>query len=231
MPHPLLIAHRGAPTEAPENTLAAFSRALTLGVDGVELDVRVTRDGCPVVFHDATLSRLCGIKGRIARLGFDELRPIRLRGEALPRLEEALDLICPRAVAQVEIKEGVPVAPVVRAIRRAGSARRAILASFDRAAIREARDLAPRVPRMLISYDGRPATLERATSGLEVTGVSLDRRALRSPARLAALHARGWQVWCWTVNRPAVMLRFDAWGADALLSDNPALLVSTLRSF
>ena len=76
MRQPLIIAHRGASAEAPENTLAAFRRAIELGADGVEFDVRLAADGVPVVIHDATLERTAGLKRRIADLTSDELAKI-----------------------------------------------------------------------------------------------------------------------------------------------------------
>jgi hypothetical protein len=128
---PLFIAHRGASAEAPENTLAAFRRALALGVDGIELDVQVSRDGVPMVFHDATLVRLTGRRGRIGQFTRCELRANPVRGEAIPTLAEVLALTRDRAVVQVEIKRGVPVAPVVEAIRRLGPLLAVVLASFE----------------------------------------------------------------------------------------------------
>jgi glycerophosphoryl diester phosphodiesterase len=234
---PLFIAHRGASAEAPENTLLAFQRALAAGADGVELDVQVTRDGVPVVCHDATLGRVTRRSGCIARLTRDELRGVRIRGEPLPTLAEVLALTGGRAVAQIEIKHGVPVAPVVRAVQRARAAGDVIFASFDAAIVDEARRLAPGIPRMLISgYRrlGRAAPAARVEAlvpilaALGAAGVSIDWRALPSPAFIPALKSRGQCVWCWTVNDPRVMLRLAAWGVDAILSDDPALLRSTL---
>ncbi|MDD2762888.1 MAG: glycerophosphodiester phosphodiesterase [Opitutaceae bacterium] len=231
---PLVIAHRGASAEAPENTLAAFRRALARGADGVELDVQVTRDGVPVVFHDASLIRLTGRLGLIAQSTRAGLRAVRVCGEPIPTLAEVLTLTRRRAVVQVEIKSGVPVAPVVRTVQRLGAA--VVLASFDVKIVAEARRLAPRIPRMLIAGGGNGPTRRRARAGtlvpvlaaLGASGVSIDYRALRSPAFIAALHRRGLSVWCWTVNDPRVMLRLAFWGADAILSDNPALLKTTL---
>jgi glycerophosphoryl diester phosphodiesterase len=234
---PLFIAHRGASAEAPENTLLAFQRALAAGADGVELDVQVTRDGVPVVCHDATLGRVTRRSGCIARLTRDELRGVRIRGEPLPTLAEVLALTGGRAVAQIEIKHGVPVAPVVRAVQRARAAGDVIFASFDAAIVDEVRRLAPGIPRMLISgYRrlGRAAPAARVEAlvpilaALGAAGVSIDRRALPSPAFIPALKSRGQCVWCWTVNDPREMLRLAAWGVDAILSDDPALLRSTL---
>jgi len=225
---PLRIAHRGASAEAPENTLAAFARALALGADGLELDVRVTRDGVPVVIHDATLIRLTGRRGTVARLALADLRVARVRGEPIPTLPEVLALVRRRAVVQIEIKPGVPVAPVVRAVRQARAGNAAILASFAAATLAEARALAPRVARMWIRERGTPGRLHPRLAALAAAGVSLDHRAIPSPEFVAALHRRGWRVWCWTVNDPSAMRRLADWGVDAILSDNPALLISTL---
>jgi glycerophosphoryl diester phosphodiesterase len=226
--HPLRIGHRGAAAEAPENTLAAFARALALGVDGLELDVRVTRDGTPVVFHDATLARLTGRRGTVARLDLAGLQAVRVRGEPVPTLLEVLAQVRRRAVVQIEIKPGVPVAPVIRAVRQARAGGHVILASFAAATLREARALAPRLPRMWIRERGTPEVWGPRLAALDAVGVSLDHRAIPGPAFVADLHRRGWRVWCWTVNAPPAMRRLAAWGVDAILSDNPALLISTL---
>lgn len=229
---PLVIAHRGASAEAPENTLAAFRRALARGADGIELDVQVTRDGVPVVFHDTSLIRLTGRPGFIASSTRARLRVVRIRGESIPTLAEVLTLTRRRAVVQVEIKPGVPVAPVVRTVRQIGAS--VILASFDAGIVAEARRLAPRVPRMLIVGGGngpprrRAGALVPVLAALGASGVSIDYRALRSPAFIAALHHHGLSVWCWTVNDPRAMLRLALWGVDAILSDRPALLKTTL---
>jgi glycerophosphoryl diester phosphodiesterase len=137
--------------EAPENTLLAFARALELGVDGIELDVQVTRDGVPVVFHDSTLTRLTGTSGRLADKTWAELQKLRVQGEPIPTLADALSLTRGHAILQIEIKEGVSVAPVLAAIRRTASAGNVILASFEHDILREAAALAPKLPRMLIA--------------------------------------------------------------------------------
>jgi len=236
---PLFIAHRGASAEAPENTLAAFRRALALGADGIELDVQVTRDGVPMVFHDTSLTRLTGRRGRIAQFTRRELREYHVQGEALPALSEVLALTRDRCVVQLELKRGTAVAPVVEAIRHARAGGAVILASFEPSLVAEARLRAPQLPRMLI-HEGWGRGRSNASSqvrrlvpvlaALGAAGVSLDHRAIPSAKFIAALKCRGFCVWCWTVNQPRSMLRLARWGADAILSDNPALLDSTLPS-
>ena len=227
----LVIAHRGASAEKPENTLAAFRCALRLKVDGIELDVHVAHDGVPVVFHDANLFRLTGARGRIAVRTWQELQQLRVSGtEPIPRLVDVLRLTRGRALVQIEMKAGVAVAPIVRAIKAARAMERVVLASFSAGLVREARRLAPAVPRMLISA-GRssPASLARRLAALGARGLSVDHRAIRDAAWLRHFHSRGCVVWGWTVNDARRMRRLAGWGIDAILTDNPALLCAVLR--
>jgi glycerophosphoryl diester phosphodiesterase len=225
----LIIAHRGASAEKPGNTIAAFRRALALEVDGIELDVHVTKDGVPVVFHDAQLRRLTGVRGRIGRKTWRELQILRVQGrESIPRLVDVLRLTRGLAVVQIELKTG-PVAPVIRAIRSAHAADWVILASFHPRLVAEARTLASAVPRMLIS-EGRaaPVTLVRHLAACGAVGLSVNHAAVRSPAWVKYFQQRGYSVWSWTVNDPAVARRLAEWGIDALLGDDPALMRRTV---
>jgi glycerophosphoryl diester phosphodiesterase len=223
---PLIIAHRGASAEKPENTLAAFRRALALRADGIELDVHVTRDGVPVVFHDEQLRRLTGVRGRVTKLTWPELARLRVRGtEPIPRLVDVLRLTRNRAVVQIELKAGTPVAPVLEAIAAARAQRWVIAASFDAKLVRAAAELAPRVPRMLISESRRgPAAILRQLEACAAHGLSFNHRRIPSAAWLGHFQQRGYRVWAWTVNDPRVARRLAEWGIDALLGDDPALL-------
>jgi glycerophosphoryl diester phosphodiesterase len=227
---PMVIAHRGASAEKPENTLAAFRRALALGVDGIELDVHVTRDGVVVVFHDDELSRLTGVRGQLAAKTWRELSVLRIRGsERIPKLVEVLRLTRNRAVVQIEIKAGVPVAPVVRAVKAAKAMKDVVLASFAPDIVGEACRLAPTIPRMLISEGrGTPASTVGALAACHANGLSVNQRAIRNPAYLRYFHRRGYAVWTWTVNETHRMRTLAEWGIDGILSDNPALLTQVV---
>jgi len=224
--NPLIIAHRGASAEKPENTLAAFRRALALRVDGIELDVHVSRDGVPVVFHDDTLRRLTGVRGRVTRLDWPELAKLRVRGtEPIPRLVDVLRLTRTRTVVQVELKAGTPVAPVVQAIATARAQSWVILASFEAKLVREAAELAPDIPRMLISDSRRrPAAILRQLQTCAAHGLSFNQRRIPSAAWSRYFQQRGYSVWAWTVNDATTAKRLTEWGIDALLGDDPALL-------
>lgn len=222
----LVIAHRGASAEKPENTLAAFRRALALKVDGIELDVQVTADGVPVVFHDTHLRRLTGGPGRLTNHTWRALKKLCVAGtEPIPRLTDVLALVRGRALVQIELKRGATVGPVVRAIRRARAERWVILASFEAQLVRAAGKLAPAIPRMLIS-DGRGGAkqLLRQMAATGAGGLSLHHKAVRNRAMVRAIHAGGAILWCWTVNDATTARRLAGWGVDALLGDNPDLL-------
>lgn len=226
VPRPLIIAHRGASAEKPENTLAAFRRALALRVAGIELDVQVTADGVPVVFHDATLARLTGVRSRLATRTWPELARLRVRGsEPIPRLVDVLRLTRRRAVVQIELKAGATVGPVVQAVKTAQALNWVIFASFDAGLVRQAGALAPKVPRMLISEARRsPAAILRQLDDCGALGLSFNYRRIPSAAWIHSFQLRGYCVWAWTVNDAAVARRLAGWGIDALLGDDPALL-------
>jgi glycerophosphoryl diester phosphodiesterase len=109
---PLILAHRGASRIAPENTLVAFCLALEQGADGLELDVQLSRDGVPVVFHDSELSRTTDGRGRISEKTLAELRTLdagkwfdpRFAGERIPTLEEVFEAFGDRALYNIELK-------------------------------------------------------------------------------------------------------------------------------
>jgi len=266
---PLCVAHRGASSEAPENTLRAFARALELGVDGIELDVQVTRDGVAVVFHDFTLTRLTGTRGRLADRTWAELRNLQVQTEPIPTLADALSLTRKRAILQIEIKKGTPVAPVLAAIQKTASAKYVILASFEHDILREAAALAPKLPRMLIADKPKHFTLLRQGFGghgtkiakgakvgkavihhspfgirhssfamkllqtmksVSANGISLCHEAIASPLFVETIHRHGAQLWCWTVDDVRTMKRLRDCAVDAIITNNPAKLIKTLRT-
>jgi glycerophosphoryl diester phosphodiesterase len=241
--------------EAPENTLRAFARALELGADGIELDVQVTRDGVAVVFHDSTLKRLTGARGRLADRTWSELLKLRVQGEPIPTLADALAFTRKRAILQIEIKKGVPVAPVLAAIRRTASTGNVILASFEPDILRQTAVLAPKLPRMLIADSGRTSIrflakntkeakvetstirhsplamhLVHAMASVGASGISVCHEAIKSPRLVETVHRHGAQLWCWTVNDSRTMRRLRDYAVNAIITDNPAKLIKTLRA-
>lgn len=159
---PLILGHRGAPREAPENTLASLRRALELGLDGVEYDVRACASGDPVVFHDETLLRTTGAPGRIGELDLRELYGLdaggwfskRFFGEQVPILDEVLGLSSERRgeppFHMIELKEPGLVEPLAQLLEERRPKVVCRVASFRRDVVLEARDLG--LPSMLLGY-------------------------------------------------------------------------------
>lgn len=230
---PLLIGHRGAPRERPENTLPSFMRALELGADGIELDVHTTKDGVVVVHHDdvpratAPSGRLTG--RRIDALTFDELQGFSVRGMALiPTLAEVLAAVRGRADVFVELKGAGVEAAAIDVIRKSPNPERCAVHSFDHDAVRRARATAPEL-RGGILFD---RAIEDAPAAMR-TADALDawpRWDLIDAAMVAAVHGAGGRVIAWTVNRAEAATELAALGVDALCTDHLPLLQHALRS-
>ena len=197
----LVIAHRGASWELPENTLPAFERAIEMGADAIELDVRADRDGRLVVTHDAVVP-----------------------GVAYPTLEEALDLCRSRIPVMVELK-----APrryrrhdvVARTVRLLGPDD--ALVCFQRAALEEARALRPGL--RTVQHVGLSVSIRGARDAW-AAGFANARVTSRG---IATARALGLEALVYTVNDPARMLELARFGATGVFTDRPDLAHRTLR--
>lgn len=241
---PLLIAHRGDSAGCPENTLAAFRSALATGVDGIELDVRLSRDGVPMVCHDATLARFGGGRRPLSAQSADELKQHdigswfapRFAAERLPTLDEVLALTR-GAVTCIELKAGGGmsavarqrlVAGVVAAIAQRQAVRRVFVLCFEGETLAEVARQAPQVARVR-NCERLPRDLERWLDRQRgLTAACFDRRVL-TPAVVATCHRRGLMVFAWTANDAAALRRLRALEVDGVLSDRPSWLVEQVR--
>jgi len=233
-PRPLVFAHRGGAALAPENTLAAFGNGLALGADGVELDVHLSRDGVAVVHHDTTLDRTTTLRGPLSERTADELVRVNV-----PTLREVLTLDgAARVIIEMKVNRRALAEAVVREVEAADAVNRVCLGSFGWRVLRHARRLNPsiatsaareevrwalyrswgRVPRRRAAYDGYQVP-ERAGSTRVV-----------SPRFIDDAHRAGLGVQVWTVDREDEARRLLAWGADAIITDRPDVIVPLVRN-
>jgi glycerophosphoryl diester phosphodiesterase len=219
---PLLIGHRGAPRERPENTLPSFLRALELQADGIELDVHCTKDRVVVVHHDAVpratppSGRLAG--RRIDELTFDELQGFSVRGLALvSTLEESLAVIRGRADVFVELKGAAVERETIAVIRDSPAPERCAIHSFDHAQVARARAIAPEI-RGGILVDRPLPDLVALMAGAEALDLWASPE-LVDAALVAHVHDVGGRVIAWTVNRPEQALALATMGVDGLCTD------------
>ena len=239
----LILAHRGASAEAPENTLAAFDLALRHGADGIEMDVRLSADGVPVVIHDARLERTTGGKGRVDALSSRELRRLdagswfneryparargRFRGLKVPLLVEALTLVKSRGcTAYVELKRERDAdagfeEKVLKAIHTAGAAGNVVVISFQPEIVARMRELYDGIALGLDCTRALPAIRRAQEAGARVV---LPLGALVSSQFVRRAHEQGLQVAPWGAETPRAWRRLLACGVDALITNRPAAL-------
>jgi glycerophosphoryl diester phosphodiesterase len=239
---PLVLGHRGASADAPENTIASFLLALDQGADGVELDVWRCGTGEVVVFHDGDALRLAGVPLAIARAPWGELRRLdvgshkggRFRGERIPLLAEVLEAI-PGAVVNVELKSsGLPdprlAAGVARILREGRAERRAIVSSFDWGLLAAFRLAAPRVATgLLFEPAGRWRWSLPAGSALLRPSAIHPPLAEATAQRMRDWSARGYAVNVWTVDAPDDVDRLCAAGAAGLVTNVPRTVREAVR--
>jgi glycerophosphoryl diester phosphodiesterase len=232
---PLVLAHRGASADAPENTLAAFRLAMEQGADGVELDVWRCGSGDVVVHHDADTARTAGARLSVAEAGLSRLRTLdvgawkgaRFRGERIPLLAEVLDAL-PEAVVNVELKSaGWPdlalPAAVARVLRDARAGARCVVSSFDPALLGAFRLVAPAVATgLLFAADQRWQVREAVGTRLLRPAAVHPERTLVTPERMRRWAARGVAVNVWTVDAAAEVKALRELGAHAVITNRPA---------
>jgi len=227
------IAHRGVRERYPENSLPAFVAALDAGADAIELDVHATRDGVPVVHHDATLSASSSspLAGRhIAALDYAELSTFELAtGVALPTLQEILIALTPRAKVYIEIKaadiEGV-VAGVLARIPSAESS--CAVHSFDHRIAQRFKKIAPAFATglLIVGYPVDSASLLAAAGARDLW----QNCEFIDEDLVTLIHRAGGRIVAWTCNDAAEWKRLEALGVDAICTDRTAALVAWMRN-
>lgn len=217
-PTTLRLAHRGDHRHHQENSLEAIVAALEVpGCDGVEFDVRASRDGLPMVVHDATLERVQGRPEAIAELDADELESL-----GVPRLSAVLAALPRAAFLDIELKEPFGRGLVeILAAGRGPELNGAVLSSFDRVALSRLQGLVPGWPRWLGSHDLAPGTVAAALD-LGCRGVMVEWPAIDGPS-CAAAQAAGLEVAAYTVTERADYLRLVGLGVTAICVEGEAL--------
>ena len=148
-----MVAHRGASAYEPENTMRAFRRALTMGADAIELDIRQSADGVIVVIHDENLKRVSGIEKRVRECTYDELSRIRIfNSETIPKLEDVLSEFGTKTTLFIEIKEVGLEEKLVSLLRQYSVIDNVLVISFLYTTLAKVKELEPRIEVGLITF-------------------------------------------------------------------------------
>lgn len=238
----MVAGHRGDQVAAPENTLPALQQAILGPADFVETDVQLTSDGVAVLFHDWRLDRTTNGTGPLWATDFASLRELdagawydpQFAGLVVPTLAEFLDILAPsNKRALLELKGSFSpdeVKLVVDEIREAGLQRRVVLASFDLFTLRAAQSVAPQIQRAIITREviGDPAVLAASCGATAI--VTSGRFIVKNPEVVASAQSAGLAVLLYTLNSEKDWLKAQKLGVDAIITDQPAELMTWMSS-
>ena len=221
-----VFGHRGAAGTVPENSLPSIRAAIAMGVDGVEFDVRLTRDETPILLHDENLVRTTGIKATASHLTIAELdRLVPNRSETIPTLGDALHEIGQRILVNVELKEVAACDATLLALdaqTRAGTIRSdgVLVSSFEHRAIERFRSQTSRYSVGLLTH-GIPGTdFWVLAAEVDAVTANIDFPSVHS-AFVDKAHSAGLRVMVYTINELADAERMMELGVDAIFSDFP----------
>lgn len=235
----LAIAHRGASGHAPENTFAAFRKAIAMGAGFIETDLQLSRDARLVAIHDATVNRTTNGQGAVHDLTLAELRRLdagswfggEFAGERIPTIEEILEFAKKHDVVfYLELKPSGSWGgehALISALRESGEIARTVVISFDPAILANVRKIEPTVMTGLL-FEGQIS--DPLAEAIEIGARQLAvRGSLVTPRLLKEARQRDLQVVCWTVNHPGHMRLLMEAGVDGIISDYPDRLLELVR--
>lgn len=218
----LRIGHRGAKGYEPENTLKSFEKAIKLGVNAIEFDVRETKDKELVVFHDSSVKCLTQGRGFVKNLTLKEIKSLKVEGEPIPVFTETLDFIDKKVEKiLIELKVSDLESRVLKEVKKRGLEDRVIIVSFLAGALKKIQKLDKSIETGLI-YVVHPNPFKSA-SLLEVNYL-LPLYRFCHTSTIQKAKKLGLKVLVWTINKKAEALKYAKKGVDGITSDKPDIL-------
>jgi glycerophosphoryl diester phosphodiesterase len=231
------IAHRGASAYEPENTLRAFGRAIEMGATMLELDVHLSRDGHPVVIHDAELSRTTNGTGRVADMSLEQIKRFDAgQGEQVPTFSEIIQLARGRAQLYVELKAQYTPGPVVETLRSMRFADQVIVGSFYPWLPQKVKWLAPEVrTSVLVGQWGKEEMVEWALAiGADYVHPCWENHdpqphRLLGPNKVAEIRSHGLGIILWHEERPEELRELTRLDVGGICTNTPDVLSKILE--
>jgi len=244
LPAPIVIAHRGSSSHAPENTLAAFKLAIQQGADAIELDTMLAGDGNVVVIHDHTVDRTTQFKGQVKDYSSLELRKmdagghfdIEFVGEPIPTLDEVFQTIGQLTILNIELKNYFSVnddlpEKVAQLIKHHKLQHRIIFSSFNPIALARINRLIPEAPIGLLILPGFIGSLTRNLVSQFFSYNSLHPALVDvTPILVKDTHRLGRKIFPFVVNRKEDMEKLLKMNVDGIITDDPLLAHQVLRT-
>ncbi len=218
-----IVGHRGAKGLAPENTLKSIRVALKLGVDAVEVDVRLSKDKKPILLHDEDFGRVSGVKLKPRDMLLEEIRSkIRVNEEPVPTLNEALELVSGKAGLLIEVKESDSTEIVLKVLEEYGWPKWVAIVSFHEEVLRTVRSINEEVVLGLIYAKSPGKIVEAKKLGAKIV---LPHFRLASAKAVSFAHRLNLKVVAWTINDIRNLEKTISNGVDAVATDYPNLVV------
>ncbi len=223
-----VIGHRGAAGLEPENTLRSVRRAIELGVDRVEIDVRVSRDGRLVIMHDETVDRTTNGHGYVSELTFNELRSLDAgMGEKIPTLKEILEFTMGKAKLEIELKVPEATEPTIQLVEELNAEKDVIVISFIHELLERVYDLNTNIKTGALFFDVPKDIIQKALK-VHASSIHVYYRNVNSELVRGA-HRSGLEVAVWNPNRIEEMREMIGLEVDAIGSDRPDVLIQLLK--
>ena len=241
-PSPVIFAHRGDLTHAPENTLPSFQQALQKDADGVELDAKLTADGQVIVIHDMTVDRTTTGKGRVASFKLDDIRKLdagkwfdeKFSGTKVPMLAEVFELVGKDKLINIELtnystpRDGL-VLKVCELIKRHNIQKQILFSSFLPSNLKIAAQALPEISRGLLAMPGLVGLWARSFGFMFGEYQALHPHiSSTSREQVQRVHRLNRRVHVWTANSPEEVNRLKEWGVDGIFTDDPQTAVRAL---
>ena len=231
----MIIAHRGISFDLPENSLSAFNASWAVGVDGIEGDFHLTRDGSIVCIHDNNTSRVCNKNLVICNSTLQELKELNLQCEGkdhlnikIPTLTEVLKTVPSGKKIFIEIKCGVEIlSPLIKELSRSKiNSTQVVIISFDRQVVKELKEMAPEYKALLLySYkEGREvSSLINEMFDIKADGIGTDNQLSKEFVEKVIIS--GLEYHSWTIDNADTANQLISWGSNSITTNEPELLI------
>tara|TARA_Y100000310_G_C20623240_1_gene784456 strand:- start:194 stop:877 length:684 start_codon:yes stop_codon:yes gene_type:complete len=227
MKKPLVIGHRGAKDYEPENTLRGFDKAISLGVNAIEIDVHLSSDGQVVVIHDETVDRTTNGKGAVKDLSFDRLRKLDAgEGEQIPSLQEVIDLYKDKTLLLIELKAEGTAKPVVDILKKSEAWDKVIIISFLHDLVAEIKNLDKRIKTGVL-FVGRPINANKLAKDVKADALVMHYKTV-SKRIVREAHKDRLKVFVWNIDDKSEVKEYVKLGVDAISSNKPDIVVKNL---
>ena len=223
-----IMGHRGAPAYEPENTLRSIRKALAMGVDAVEIDVQLTKDGELAVIHDGTVDRTTNGKGAVQDFTLAELKGLDAgKGEAIPSLAEMAAAVAGKAHLVIELKEPGTAPALLHFIQTRGIFQETHVISFWHQAVKAMKEKEPRLQTgvLMVGSPADPVGLARAARA----DALVLHYAYVTPDLVQAAHTAGLLVYVWNIDDVETVKPYLAMHLDGIGSNRPDILVEYIK--